>query len=57
MKVSVYMALSVNGLISNRRGVPDWPSQEFGQCFMAICQKKRAVIMGKATYKILAPKN
>lgn len=57
MKVSVYMALSANGLISNQRGVPDWLSQEYGQGFMAICQKTKAVIMGKATYKILAPNN
>ena len=55
MKVSIYIALSANGLISNQRGVPDWLSQEYGQGFMAICQKTKAVIMGKTTYNILAP--
>jgi dihydrofolate reductase len=55
MKVSVYLATSVNGMISNRRNVPDWLSQEYGLGFMAICRRTKAVIMGKTTYNILAP--
>jgi dihydrofolate reductase len=55
MKVSIYMAVSTNGMISNEKGVPDWLSKEYEEGFMAICQKTKAVIMGKTTYKILAP--
>lgn len=55
MKISIYIATSANGLISNSRGVPDWLSPEYGQGFMEICQKTNAVIMGKTTYNILAP--
>jgi dihydrofolate reductase len=55
MKVSIYIATSVNGMISNSRNVPDWLSPEYGQGFASICQKKKAVIMGKTTYNILAP--
>ncbi len=55
MKITVYLASSANGLISNQRNVPDWLSQEYGEGFMAICQKAGAVIMGKTTYNILAP--
>jgi dihydrofolate reductase len=51
------MAISANGLISNRRNVPDWISQEYGKGFMEICQKTKAVIMGRKTYEILAPDN
>ena len=57
MKVSIYMALSANGLISNQRGVPDWLSPEYGKGFMEICRKTKAVIMGRKTYDILAPDN
>ena len=55
MKISVYLATSVNGMISNSRNVPDWLSQEYGMGFMSICQRTKAVIMGKTTYNILAP--
>jgi dihydrofolate reductase len=55
MKITVYLAASANGLISNQRNVPDWLSQEYGQGFMQISQKTKAVIMGKTTYNILAP--
>jgi dihydrofolate reductase len=55
MNISVYLASSANGLISNRANVPDWLSQEYGQEFLAICQRTKAVIMGKTTYEILAP--
>jgi len=55
MKIGVYLATSVNGMISNRRNVPDWLSQEYGMEFMSICQRTKAVIMGKTTYTILAP--
>lgn len=55
MKISIYMASSVNGMISNKRNVPDWLSPEYGQGFMEISQKSKAVIMGKTTYNILAP--
>lgn len=55
MKISVYIAISANGLISNQRNVPDWLSQEYSQGFMEICQRTKAVIMGKTTYRILAP--
>jgi dihydrofolate reductase len=55
MKISIYLAASANGLISNNRNVPDWLSQEYGQGFYEICQQKNAVIMGKLTYNILAP--
>jgi len=55
MKISIYMAVSTNGFISNKRNVPDWLSPEYGQGFVSICQKFKAVIMGKTTYNILAP--
>jgi len=55
MKISIYMALSANGVIENPKGIPDWLSQEYMQGFMKICQQTKAVIMGKKTYKILAP--
>lgn len=57
IKVSIYMAFSANGLISNQRGVPDWLSPEYGKGFMKICQRTKAVIMGKKSYDILAPDN
>lgn len=55
MKISIYIASSANGKISNQRNVPDWLSPEYGQGFVSICQKYKAVIMGKTTYNILAP--
>lgn len=55
MKISVYIATSANGLISNSRNVPDWLSPEYGQGMYAMCQKFKAVIMGKTTYNIIAP--
>ena len=55
MKIIVYLAASANGLISNKRNVPDWLSEEYGQAFMTISQRTKAVIMGKTTYSILAP--
>jgi len=55
MKISIYIAMSANGFISNLRNAPDWLSPEYGQGFMEICQKMKAVIMGKTTYNILAP--
>jgi len=53
--IIVYLASSVNGLISNKAGIPDWLSEEFGQGFLAICQRAQAVIMGKTTYDFLNP--
>jgi dihydrofolate reductase len=55
MKITIYIAVSTNGFISNIRNVPDWLSEEYGQGLYAICQKFNAVIMGKTTYDILAP--
>ena len=55
MKISIYIAVSANGLISNSRNVPDWLSPEYSEGFESICQKMNAVIMGKTTYNILAP--
>jgi dihydrofolate reductase len=55
MKIKIYMAVSANGLISNKRNIPDWLSEEFGQDFIAVSQKAKAVIMGKTTYNFLAP--
>lgn len=55
MKISIYIASSANGKISNQRNVPDWLSPEYGQGFVSICQKYKAVIMGRTTYNILAP--
>ncbi len=57
MNISLYLASSINGMISNRTNVPDWLSEEYGQGFMAICQRIKAVIMGKTTYEILNPDN
>jgi len=53
MKISIYIAVSANGLISNSRNAPDWLSPEYGEGFASICQKTEAVIMGKTTYNIL----
>ncbi|WP_300597557.1 dihydrofolate reductase [Niabella sp.] len=55
MKISIYIAASANGLISNSRNVPDWLSPEYGTGMMSICQEYKAVIMGRLTYDILAP--
>jgi dihydrofolate reductase len=55
MKIKVYLAVSANGLISNKRNVPDWLSEEFSQGFITISQQAKAVIMGKTTYNYLAP--
>lgn len=55
MKISIYLALSVNGFISSAKGIPDWLSQEYARGFMQICQKTKAVIMGRKTYQIIAP--
>lgn len=55
MKTIVYLATSVNGMISNGRNVPDWLSQEYGAGFVSICQRTQAVSMGKTMYNILAP--
>jgi len=55
MKISIYIATSANGIISNPRNMPDWLSPEYGQGFVSLCQKFKAVIMGKTTYNILAP--
>jgi len=55
MRISIYMAVSANGMISNSRNVPDWLSPEYGNNLVSVCQKKKAVIMGKTTYNILAP--
>jgi dihydrofolate reductase len=57
MRISIYIATSANGFISNSRGVPDWLSPEYEQGFGEICQRTKAVIMGKRTYDILAPDN
>jgi dihydrofolate reductase len=57
MKISIYIATSINGYISNSRNVPDWLSSQYGQGLFAICREKQAVIMGKKTYDILAPDN
>jgi len=55
MKISIYIAVSINGFISNKRNVPDWLSPEYEQGLFSMCQKYKAVIMGKTTYNILAP--
>jgi dihydrofolate reductase len=55
MKISIYIAASLNGYISNSRNEPDWLSPEFDESFMSICQKYKAVIMGKTTYNKLSP--
>ncbi|MBK0383000.1 dihydrofolate reductase [Pedobacter sp. SD-b] len=55
MKTSIFVAITANGQISNSRNVADWLSPEYGQGLFTICQKYKAVIMGKTTYNILAP--
>ncbi len=55
MKTSIFIAITPNGQISNSRNAPDWLSPEYGQGLYSICQKCKAVIMGKTTYNILAP--
>lgn len=55
MKISIYIAISANGLISNSRNAPDWLSPEYGQGMYSISQRFKAVIMGKTTYNIIAP--
>ncbi|MGN6491002.1 MAG: dihydrofolate reductase family protein [Agriterribacter sp.] len=55
MNIIIYLASAANGMISNQRNVPDWLSPEYGQGFMEMAQRTKAVIMGKTTYNILAP--
>lgn len=55
MKISIFIAASLNGFISNSRNEPDWLSPEFDDSFVSICQKYKAVIMGKTTYNKLSP--
>ncbi len=57
MKILIYMAVSVDGFISNKRGIPDWLSTEYGKGFFEICQKTNAVIMGRKTFDILGVDN
>ena len=33
MKISIYIAITPNGMISNPRNVPDWLSPEYGEGF------------------------
>jgi Dihydrofolate reductase len=47
--------MSANGMVSNKRNMPDWLSPEYEKGFWEICQRTKAVIMGKTTYNILAP--
>ena len=55
MKVILYIGLSVNGMIAKANRAPDWASQEHIRGFIAVCQKAKAVVMGKTTYDQLAP--
>lgn len=55
IKVSTYMALSANGMIANEKKVPNWLSKEYAEGFIEICEKAKAVVMGKITYDILNP--
>jgi dihydrofolate reductase len=55
MRISIYIAVSSNGLISNSRNEPDWLSDEFGGDFVSTCQRYKAVIMGRTTYNKLSP--
>ena len=55
MTITIYLAMSANGMISNNRNVPDWLSEEYSNGFASISQQKKAVIMGKTTYNILVP--
>lgn len=55
MKILVYLASSINGMISNASNVPDWLSPEYAREFQAVCQQTSAVVMGRTTYGILAP--
>ncbi len=57
MTVTVYIATSTNGFISNTRNVPDWLSAEYGRGLVEASRKAKATIMGKKTYRILAPDN
>ena len=55
MKTTIYIATSANGSISNSRNAPDWLSDEYGSGMMEICNRYRAVIMGRTMYDIIAP--
>lgn len=55
MKITLYLAVSANGLIGNAQNNPYWLSDEYKQGFMDICTRTQAVIMGRSTYDILAP--
>jgi dihydrofolate reductase len=55
IKVSMYMAVSGNGMIANEKKVPDWLSREYAEGFTEICEKAKAVVMGKTTYDLLIP--
>ena len=55
MNITVYLASSINGMISNKANIPNWLSQEYGQGLLAICERMKAVVMGETTYEILIP--
>ncbi len=55
MKVILYMALTVNGMIAKEDGNSEWVSEEDTTSFVAMCQKTKAVIMGRHTYDVLSP--
>ena len=55
MNVSVHLVSWANGLISNQRNVPDWPSEEYGHGFYAICSAYVSRGHGEATADILTP--
>ncbi|HLL60517.1 MAG TPA: dihydrofolate reductase family protein [Candidatus Nitrosocosmicus sp.] len=55
MKVILYMAITINGLIAKENGDSDWVSEEDTEQFIKKCRETGAVIMGRHTYDILYP--
>lgn len=55
MKLILYMAISVNGMVAKLDGDSDWVSPENTSDFYETCQRIGAVIMGKNTYDLLNP--
>jgi dihydrofolate reductase len=52
MKVILYAAITVNGMIAKKDGNSNWPSPEDFASFNAICRQSGCPIMGRRTFDI-----
>lgn len=53
MKVTLYMAVTANGLIAKPDDNTDFTSKEDWKSFKEICERTKAVIVGRRTYETM----